>query len=162
MIDLDEALRNIDVFCRVLVKKLVDNENEQAETTSLEPIENLLRKKYIVEEKTETAVSPPAPLIPLPQLDEPLIDVIEDVDHVKVLMQCRCKDEDTTVRADAEKIEICKKVCYTNVEGIEWCTTQCRRLDLSVKDLQIANMITKCVNNQVFEVEIPKAKSWKS
>jgi hypothetical protein len=159
MDELEEALRNIDVFCRVLVKKIAEGENGEYNNISLEPIENLLRRKYIRQDEPKREPNPSSPhLIPLPQLDEPLVDIFEDNNYVKVLVQCRCKDEEATVRTDADSVQICKKVCYTNVEGIEWCTTQCRKLDLPTQHLQISNIISKCNNNQVFEVEIPKAK----
>lgn len=44
MDDFEEALRNIDVFCRVLVKKLAESEKETEDgNIPVEPIENLLR-----------------------------------------------------------------------------------------------------------------------
>jgi hypothetical protein len=55
-------------------------------------------------------------------------------------------------------IQICKKECYRDDEGIEVCTDRCQKLDLPVKDLQVENMIAKCSNNTVLEVEIPKTK----
>jgi hypothetical protein len=53
-------------------------------------------------------------------------------------------------------IEICNKVCHKNDEGNEVCVDECRKLTLPVDHLKIENMITKCNNNEAFEIEIPK------
>jgi hypothetical protein len=153
MEDLEEALRNIDIFCRALVGKIAEEGNE-GNNMSMDPIESLFRRKYIKEETESSSAS--KHLIPLPQLEEPLIDVIEDDYHFKVLMQCRCRDEEAIVRSDTENIQICKKVCQTNSDGMETCRTECRDLDLPVDQLQIENIVAKCTNNQAFEVDIPK------
>lgn len=138
--DLEKALENIDVFCKVLVEKLVDDE-DKAENIVPESIEKLLRTKHDAEETLE-----PDPqvkhLIPLPHLDEPLIDILEDDKHIKILMQCRCKDQKITIHKD--------------VDGLEICAKECRKLNLPVTSSQIENMISKCNNNQVLEVDIPK------
>jgi hypothetical protein len=156
MDDFEEALQNIDAFCRVLVKKLVENENERDNNVVMEPMEKLLLRKYIIEEHAES--SPLAKsLIPLPQAEKPLIDVFEDDNYVKVLMQCRCKDQKVTIQPDMDGIIICKRECHIDIEGREICRDMCQKLALSPKKLQIKNMIAKCNNNSVFEVDIPKA-----
>lgn len=156
MDDFEEALQNIDVFCRVLVKKLVENENERDNNIVMEPMEKLLLRKYIIEEQVES--SPLAKsLIPLPQAEKPLIDVFENDNYVKVLMQCRCKDQKVTIQPDMDGIILCKRECRIDIEGREICTDMCQKLDLPTKKLQIKNMIAKCNNNSVFEVDIPKA-----
>jgi len=155
MDDLEEALRNIDVFCKVLVKKLVDNEDSNI---VVEPMERLLYRKNIIDASAETD-SLPKHLIPLPQAEEPLVDVFEDNNYVKVLMQCRCKDQPVTVHARTDGVEICKKECYTNAEGSEICTDKCQKLSVPVKHLEIENMTAKCSNNTVLEVNIPKTRS---
>lgn len=157
MDDFEEALRNIDVFCKVLVRKMIKDENEAENKIVVEPIENLLQRKYVIEEHLES--DPLAKhLIPLPQVEEPLIDIFEDDNYVKVLVQCRCKEQKVTVHTNMDGIQICKKECYRDDEGIEVCTDRCQKLDLPVKDLQVENMIAKCSNNTVLEVEIPKTK----
>lgn len=156
MDDFEEALRNIDVFCKVLVKKIV--ENEEKSNIVVEPMEKLLYRKYIID--AQVGPSPSGKhLIPLPQLEEPLIDVFEDDNYVKVLMQCRCKEQKVTVHPNIDGIEICKKECRTSEEGIEICTDKCQKLDLPTKHLQIEDMIAKCSNNVVFEINIPKTKT---
>lgn len=78
--DFEEALLNIDAFCRVLAKKIAENEEVDLEP---ELIENLLRRKYVVEVYDERL-----------EQDGPLIDVFEDEKQIKILVQCsRSEDE---------------------------------------------------------------------
>lgn len=141
MKDLEEALRNIDVFLRTLVKKIVEDE-DCSQNIVVEPVENLLRRKYIIEESLESEPSRRY-LIPIPQVEDPLIDVFEDENYIKIFLQCRCKDQEVTIHID--------------VDGLEICTKECRKLNLSVGHLQVENMIARCNNNTVFEIDIPKA-----
>lgn len=154
MSDFEEALRNIDAFCKILVQKMLD-ENQPENNTPVEPMEKLLLRKYIVEESS--ASSPLAKtLIPLAQAEEPLVDVFEDENYVRVLMQCNCKDQKIIVHTDVAGIEICKRECLTDDKGVEVCSDKCQKLDVRVKDLQINDMTSKCSNNTVFEIDIPK------
>jgi hypothetical protein len=155
MDNFEEALRNIDTFCKVLVNKILEDETES--NIFVEPIENLLRRKYVIEEHVESNPSAKH-LIPLPQVEESLVDVFEDDEYVKVLVQCHCKEQKVTIHTESDGLEICKKECYTDPEGTEVCTDKCQKLDLPVKNLQIENMTAKCNNNQVFELDIPKTK----
>jgi len=151
--DLEETIRNIDIFCKVLADKIV----EDIEVTNIivEPMEKLLYKKCVIDAKAEPN-NPPGNLIPLPQLEEPLIDVFHDDNNVKILMQCRCKDQKVTIHPSTDGIKICKKECYTNTKGQEICTDKCQKLTLPTDNLKTENIIAKCSNNTVFEVEIPK------
>lgn len=151
----EEALTNIDIFCKTLVKKMLQDDNEQTGNITIEPMEKLLITKNIIEENTELSPLRKS-FIPLPQAENPLVDVFEDDNHVKVLMQCPCKDQKVTVHTDSDSIEICKRECHTNSEGEEICTDKCQKLDLLTERLQVENMIQKCSNNTVFEVDIPK------
>ncbi|MEM2937264.1 MAG: hypothetical protein QXJ63_01805 [Candidatus Bathyarchaeia archaeon] len=145
MNDFEEALRNIDVFCRVLVKKMVESEKESESSIAVEPIEKLLKRKYVIEEKIET--SPDIKhFIPLPHVEEPLVDIFEDENYVKVLMQCRCRDQRVTIHKCDDYLQICLE-------------NECRRLDLPVGQLQVENMVMKCNNNEALEVEIPKFRA---
>lgn len=142
MENLEEALRNIDVFCRTLVKKIVEDENSSPKIV-VEPIENLLRRKYIIEQHSES--NPLAKhLIPLPHVEKPLIDIFEDDKYVKILMKCRCKDQQVAI--------------HTDTAGLEICTEKCGKLNLPTKHLQIENMIVKC-NNEALEINIPKIET---
>lgn len=142
MEDLEEKLQNIDVFCRVLVKKIVENEDEFENDRVVEPIERLLRRKYKVKEQSELS-SLAKHLIPLSHVEEPLVDVFEDNERVRVLMKCRCKDQKIIVR--------------TAVDGLEICAKDCRKLDLPVEHLKIADISLRC-NNEVLQIDIPKLK----
>lgn len=155
MDDFEEALQNIDIFCKTLVNKMVQDEENSG--LIVEPIESLLQRKYIIEEHFESSPLEKR-LIPLPQLEEPLVDVFEEDDYVRVLMQCRCKEKIVTVHTDMDGVKICRKECRTDADGTQICRDECQRLDLSVEHLQIENMTVKCNNNKVFEVSIPKLK----
>jgi hypothetical protein len=158
MDDFETALQNIDIFCKVLVKKIIGDENEPEKDFAIEPLENLIRRKYTFEE--HLASSPLSKsLIPLPQADEPLIDVFEDDNYVRVLMQCRCRDQKVTVLPDVDGLKICKRECHLSVDGTEICTDKCQKLDIPTKHLQIEDITAKCSNNAVFEVNIPKTKN---
>lgn len=141
MDDFEEALRNIDVFCKVLVKKMIESEKESESSLAVEPMEKLLRRKYVIEENPEVKH-----FIPLPHIEEPLIDIFEDNAYVKVLMQCRCKDQRVTVQKHDNGLQICLE-------------NECWKLELPVSQLQVENMIMKCNNNEALEVEIPKLKT---
>jgi DNA-binding MarR family transcriptional regulator len=141
MENLEEALHNIDVFCRVLVKKIVED-TDYSQGVVVEPIEKLLQRKYIAEEHLEPDHLTKL-LIPLPHAEEPLIDIFENDDYVKVLMQCHCKDK---------KVKV-----HTDVDNMEICTDECRKLNLSVKHLQLENMVIRCNNNEILEINIPKS-----
>jgi len=158
MENLDEALRNIDIFCRTLVKKMTEEDNEQNNNVTMEPMEKLLLRKQVIEEHAES--NPLAKsMIPIPQAEEPLVDILEDDNYVKVLMQCRCREEKVTVHTDVNGLEVCKKECYTDAEGKEICTDKCQKLDLPAKHLRFENMISKCNNNTVLEIDIPKSNT---
>jgi len=152
--DFEEAIRNIDVYCRVLAKKIIDAEKEEDTSTMIEPIEDLLRRKYIVQKEETKPVEPS--FIPLPHLETPLVDVFEEEDRFKVLMQCHCRDQKVTVHTDADSMEICKKECYTDSQGSQVCSDNCQRLDIPVERLRIEKMSSKCSKNEVFEIDIPK------
>jgi hypothetical protein len=124
---------------------MVEDKNESNDKIIVEPIENFLRRKYIMEEKLEENPSSKH-LIPLPQLEEPLIDIFEDDNYVKVLMQCHCRNQKVTIQRGEGGLEICLE------EG-------CRKLNLPVEQLQIENMSMKCNNNEAFEVDIPKLRT---
>lgn len=142
MENLEEKLRNIDIFCRVLVRKIVEDENESEKDMVVEPMEKLLRRKYIVEERSEASPLTKH-MIPLSHVEEPLVDVFEDDERVRVLMKCHCRGQKITI--------------HTVVDGLEICAEDCRKLDLPVKHLKIEDMSLRC-NNEVLQIDIPKTK----
>lgn len=143
MDNFEEALRNIDVFCRVLVKKMVESEKASEGGVIVEPMEKLLKRKHIIKEKVESS---PKGFIPLPHIEEPLIDVFEEDNHVKVLMQCRCRSREVSIRKYEDFLQIC-------------LDDECWKLNLPVDRLQVENIALKCNNNEALEVEIPKLKA---
>ncbi|MCK4434353.1 hypothetical protein KAU92_02595 [Candidatus Bathyarchaeota archaeon] len=146
MEDFEETLRNIDTFCRILVKKIAEEE-DCSKNITVEPIENLLRRKYVKEEDLER--TPLANhLIPLPKAEEPLVDVFEDDDYVRIFLQYRCKDQKATI--------------HTDVDGLERCTKDRQKLKQPVKHLQIENVIVTCNGNNVLEINIPKTTATRS
>ena len=155
MNDFEEALRNVDVFCKILAKKISASETESAGNVSLEPMEKLLYRKNVLSEKADVA-NPVRRFIPLPHLEEPLIDIVEDDGRVKILMQERCADRTISVQAEADGIEICRRECHTDDEGQEVCLDKCQKVSLPVSHLQVENMSARCNNNIVFEVAIPR------
>lgn len=137
----EEGLRNIDVFLRTLVKKIAEDD-DCCEPNKVEPIENMLGKKYVIEKHSELNPSANS-TISLPQTEEPLIDVFEDDKCVRILMQHHCNDEEVVVSTDAD--------------GVEICSRERRKLNMSMKHLQVENMIVRC-NNEALEINIPKKK----
>jgi hypothetical protein len=140
--DLARALENIDVFLKALVQKMTEDEPEN--TVTMEPMEKLLHLRNIIADETLEPNPLEKTLIPLPQLDEPLIDVFEDENHIKVLMQCRCREQNVAV--------------YREADGLKLCTKECQKVNLPLTHLQVEHMISKCNNNEVFEIDIPKVK----
>jgi len=120
-------------------------EEEHSKENPLEPMEKLLKRRYVIEEKIEQT-STVKHFIPLPHIEEPLIDIFEDENYVKVLMQCRCKDQRITVNKINDGLQIC-------LEDVCW------KLNLPVEELQVESMVMKCNNNRALEVEIPKVKA---
>ncbi len=145
MDNFEEALKNIDVFCKVLIEKMLENESENEKSLDIEPMEKLLRKKYVIEEKNEKTPEVKH-FIPLPHIEEPLIDIFEDDTYVKVLVQCRCREQKITVSKHDDGLQICLE-------------SECWKLNMPTSHLQVENMIMKCNNNKALEVEIPKLKT---
>jgi hypothetical protein len=127
MNNFEEALSNIDVFCKVLVRKMIDDENCHAEPES---IENLLRRKYAIEIYKNYE-----------WLRKPLIDIFEDEEQIKILMQYQRKNREITIHPNEDYAEI-------------WVGED-EKITLPVKRLDINNVIVKC-NNQAIEITILK------
>jgi hypothetical protein len=131
-----EALQNIDNFCKIIVKKTVPDLDRRLGESSVDSIMQ-------------------------PDLEEPLIDVFDEEDHIKILVQCRCREQQVTFHPVKDGITICRQECNTNKVGVETCTDFCRKLSLRTDELQLENMlfiIAKCNNNNTLEAMIPKIK----
>ena len=98
------------------------------------------------------------------QYEEPLIDVIDEEDNVRLLVQCRCQEEQVSIHVNKEQggITVCKEQCHIKKESeIVVCGDVCtKNIPLNLKDLQLENMqfiVSQC-NNNVLEITIPKIK----
>lgn len=95
--------------------------------------------------------------------EEPLIDVIDEGDNIRLLVQARCFDQQVSIHVSPEgdAITVCREEC-SKKKGAEaiTCGEVCSRpLSLNLKELQIENMlfvVSKCNNNNVLEISIPK------
>jgi len=152
-----EALQNIDDFCKVLVKKTIADTSETGNRRELETDKAVFERKYLNgRSETETSMG-----IMQPELEEPLIDVFDEEDHIRILVQCRCREQQVTFHPDKDGIIICKEECHKNKDGLETCRDVCRKLSIRTDELQLENMlfvIAKCNNNNTLEATIPKLK----
>ena len=97
------------------------------------------------------------------QYEEPLIDVVDEGDNIKLLVQGRCMDQQFSIHINEDKgeISICRETCYRK-KGLEIveCNDFCsRNIPLNLKELQLKDMlfvVSKCNNNNVLEITIPK------
>ena len=99
------------------------------------------------------------------QFEEPLVDVIDEGDNVKLLVQGRCMDQQFSIHINEDKsgISICREACYrkkasTTVECNDFCS---KNIPLNLEELQLKDMlfvVSKCNNNNVLEIVIPKVK----
>jgi len=97
--------------------------------------------------------------------EEPLIDVIDEGNSVKLLVQGRCMDQQFSIHVNEDKsgISICRETCYTEkgaetVECADYCS---KNIPLNLNELQLEGMlfvVSKCNNNNVLEIVIPKRK----
>jgi hypothetical protein len=103
------------------------------------------------------------------QYEEPLMDVIDEGDNIKLLVQGRCVDQQFSIHIneDTGEISICRETCYRKkgLEIIE-CNDFCsKNVPLNLKELQLEDMVfvvSKCNNNNVLEITIPKIKKGSS
>ena len=98
----------------------------------------------------------------LEEYEEPLIDVINEADNVRLLVQGRCREQQFSIHINEDKsgISICREACHINkgsekVECNDFCS---RNIPLNLKELQLDDMlfiVSKC-NNNTLEIVIPK------
>jgi hypothetical protein len=160
MENFEETLRNVAGFCKVLVKKMPENTAELENKTIVEPLENSLLKKGTANEPPE--IDPPnRHIIPPSQIEEPLIDIFEEEDYIKILVQCRCQEQQVTLYTCKDGIKICREECHVNADDTETCVNTCQKINLRTDHLQLENrlfIVAKCNNNQVLDAMIPKTK----
>jgi len=95
--------------------------------------------------------------------EDPLIDVIDEGDSIKLLVQGRCMEEQVSIHVNpnGDGITICREECSKKTRTeVATCYEVCsRNIGLNLKELQIENMlfvVSKCNNNNVLEISIPK------
>ena len=139
-----EGLQNIDNFCTVTVKKIdgcLDNEGKSG--VACQESEKIPRD--FMGSETE----------------EPLVDVFDEGDHIRILVQCRCREQEVTFHPSPDGITVCKEECQKEKGTPEKCYNVCRKLNLPTKALQLENrlfIIAKCNNNNTLEAMIPKMR----
>lgn len=97
--------------------------------------------------------------------EEPLIDVIDEGENIKLLVQGRCFDKKFSIHLNKNRdgITICKEKCIkkNGMQKIE-CSDVCsKNIPLNVKELQLEEMlflVSTCNNNNTLEIMIPKIK----
>jgi hypothetical protein len=94
--------------------------------------------------------------------EEPLIDVIDERNNVKLLVQGRCWEQQFSIRVNDDKsgISICREVCHIKGDSqkVE-CNDLCsKNIPLNVEELQLEDMlfVVSSCNNNVLEIIIPK------
>jgi hypothetical protein len=152
-------LQTLDNFCKVLVKKTAPFKLRESSEREIEPLgegffigRNLncrpprnSEEHYIMESEPE----------------EPLVDIFDEGDHVRILVQCRCREQQVTFHPNTDGIIVCREECQREKGSPETCRDVCRKLSLRMDDLQLENMefvIAKCNNNNTLEALIPKLK----
>ncbi|HLC00325.1 MAG TPA: hypothetical protein VJL33_03315 [Candidatus Bathyarchaeia archaeon] len=140
-----EALQSIDNFCKVLVKKTTIDTPKASNRIEVEPLKSIFALSNIVQ----------------PEIEEPLVDVFDEEDHIRILVQCRCREQQVTFHPSTDGITICREERRKEKGGQETCSDVCRKLSLRTDELQLDNMefvIAKCNNNNTLEAMIPKIK----
>ncbi len=111
-----------------------------------------VRKSGLGDSKTVTS---------FPDVEEPLIDVFDEEEQMRILVQCRCREQQVTFHPCPDGITVCREECRKEKGGPEVCNDVCRKLSLSMDGLQLDDMlfvIAKCNNNNTLEAVIPKKK----
>ncbi len=153
-----EALQSIDNFCKVLVKKTIGNKFEIGGERETEPsYEAGFERNYSYGSlKTGSVMG-----YVQPEIEEPLIDVFDEEDSLRILVQCRCREQQVTFYPDKDGVIICREESYRKKGQPETFGDICRKLDIRTDELQLENMqfiIAKCNSNNTLEAMIPKIK----
>jgi hypothetical protein len=154
-----EALQTIDNFCKVLVKKTTADKSEKDNRKEDEPSGEAVFEKTQWYRPLENSSS--VGNIVQPENEEPLVDVFDEEDHIRILVQCRCREQQVTFHPSIDGITICREECHKEKGGSETYRDVCRKLSICTDELQLENMlfvIAKCNNNNTLEAMIPKIK----
>ena len=156
-----EALQDMDAFCKVIVKKMPENTAQLKKESHVKPAKYLLPMKSPADEARKMN-SPSTHVSSLPFFDETLIDIFEEKDYLRVLVGCRCREQQVTFYVNKDGIRICREECLVTADGAETCVDSCQEINLRTNDLQLEDrlfVIAKCNNNQVLEAMIPKMRT---
>ena len=151
-----EALEDIDNFCKVLVKKTNEDSSKKRDDRELKPYEAVFDREYL--NKCSEFISSMG--VMQPEFEDPFVDIFDEGDHIRVLVQCRCREQQVTFHPSEDGITICREDRHRNKTGSETCIDVCRKLDIRTDELQLENMlfvIARC-NNNTLEATIPKVK----
>jgi hypothetical protein len=151
------ALEDIADFCKVLVKKTNEDRSEKRNYRELKPDKVVFDREYL----NRCSEFNSSMGIMQPELEDPFVDVFDEGDHIRILVQCRCREQQVTFQPSKDGITICREECHKNKGGSETCRDVCRKLNLRTDELQLENMlfvIAKCNNNNTLEATIPKVK----
>ena len=153
-----EALQTIDNFCKVIVKKTTAETSESNEKENKSSEETVFKEtRWYKPLKVNSANGYDMQ----PNVEEPLVDVFDEEDHIRILVQCRCREQQVTFHPSTDGITICREECRKEKGGPEICRDVCRKLSIPTDELQLENMlfvIAKCNNNNTLEAMIPKVK----
>ncbi len=155
-----EALQTIDNFCKVLVKKTTENNAEKDNKEETEPSAEAVFEKTKWYRPLREASSATSNIVQS-EVEEPLVDFFDEEDHIRILVQCRCREQQVTFHPSTDGITICREECQKEKGGPETCRDVCRKLSIPTGELQLENMefvIAKCNNNNTLEAMIPKMK----
>ena len=152
-----EALEDIDNFCKVLVKKTNGRGSIKRRGRDLGSEKAVFDIEYLnkFSELNSSAG------VMQPELEDPFVDVFDEEDHIRILVQCRCREQQVTFYPSKDGITICREECQKNKAGSETCVDVCRKVNIRTDELQLENMlfvIAKCNNNNTLEATIPKVK----
>ena len=153
-----EALQSIDNFCKVLVKKTITG---TPETGHLREIEHANEAVFERDLQLPSEESFKVDNMLQSEIEEPLVDVFDEEDCLRILVQCRCREQQVTFHPGSDGITVCREECHKEKDGPEKCRDICQKLNLRTDNLQLGNMqfvIAKCNNNNTLEAMIPKIK----
>jgi len=153
-----ETLQNIDNFCKVLVKKTIASKPEIGHKRGVGPLNEADFERNHIDGQL---VASSAMGYMTSEIEDPLIDVFDEEDYLRILVQCRCQEQQVTFHLVKDGLIICREECYQKKGQPETCSDVCRKIVLRTDELALENMlfiIAKCNNNNTLEAMIPKIK----
>lgn len=157
MTDFDDILEEMNAFYKKLMKKLFKEIDELEKTISEQDIENEWKmrpikitrtKNYLEEEKTELSEIPELPQIPKYATEEPfepLADILEEKDHIKIYMKL--------LGVDKNDIQLTVSDGYAEIKAKNFY----KQIKLPTKRLALEKA-SATYKNGVLQATIPKAK----